>query len=488
MIDGKSDFKEKLNTIQQYIKSKKKFIFIGITTGILLLGTTFGYNNYQSNITSVYHVLLNDEEIGVVDDKSIIETWQSQQFMKAQAKYGSSINLRSNNNISFIEDTKYEGKYDNYQALKNLNNSYHIQAAVVELIVDGVVVGIVKDKATADKILNDLKEVYNPKSKKAGVSISEVKEADNNASIQVESVGIKEKIETKQSTTSPDAIIDQETMLTLLQKGTLEERKYTVQKGDTISEIAVNFDLTTAQVYQLNPQLSGEIIRIRDELTVTAFKPMVTVEAKEIVTQIERIPYQVEYQKDDTMYVYESKVIKSGKEGSKEVQYSVIKENGIEVERKVLNEKVLKEPVTKVIARGTKPAVEGSVPSIWPVTGRVSSYYGYRTDPINGLRSFHNGIDIAAVYGTPIYATANGIVIFSSWNSGGYGNEVIIDHQNGYVTYYGHNSKNLVKKGDYVKKGQVIAYIGSTGRSTGPHVDYRISINGKKVNPINYIK
>ena len=128
-----------------------------------------------------------------------------------------------------------------------------------------------------------------------------------------------------------------------------------------------------------------------------------------------------------------------------------------------------------------------SLPSIWPTVGRITSPFGYRKDPINGTTSYHEGIDIANSYGMEIYATADGIVTFSGWN-GGYGNEVRIDHGNGFVTYYGHNAKNLVKKGDAVKKGQVIASMGSTGRSTGPHVDYRVSLNGKKINPFNYMK
>lgn len=122
-------------------------------------------------------------------------------------------------------------------------------------------------------------------------------------------------------------------------------------------------------------------------------------------------------------------------------------------------------------------------PSIWPSAGEVSSRYGLRW---NGS-DFHPGVDIAADEGTPVVATADGAVIESSWNSGGYGYMVDIDHGNAIITRYAHNSQLAVSVGDKVKKGQVIAYMGSTGFSTGPHVHYEVIINGKAVNPNRFL-
>lgn len=127
-----------------------------------------------------------------------------------------------------------------------------------------------------------------------------------------------------------------------------------------------------------------------------------------------------------------------------------------------------------------------SIPSLYPATGRVTSRFGYRSDPITGRKTFHDGYDIASSYGTPIYATADGVVTFSGRN-GGYGNEVIINHGNGFETVYAHNSKNIVDKGDFVRKGQVVAYMGSTGRSTGSHLHYEVRKYGTPVNPANYL-
>ena len=123
-----------------------------------------------------------------------------------------------------------------------------------------------------------------------------------------------------------------------------------------------------------------------------------------------------------------------------------------------------------------------TMPSIWPAAGFVSSPYGLRFDGTE----FHQGIDIAADMGAPIVATADGVVTAAGWN-GGYGNMVDVDHGGGIVTRYGHASALAVTVGQQVRRGEVIAYVGSTGRSTGPHVHYEVRVNGAPVNPAGYL-
>ena len=127
--------------------------------------------------------------------------------------------------------------------------------------------------------------------------------------------------------------------------------------------------------------------------------------------------------------------------------------------------------------------ISAAIPSIWPARGDVSSPYGMRW----GGSDFHPGVDIANDFGTPIVATADGVVTTAGWNSGGYGNMVDIDHGNGIMTRYGHAQQVVVSAGQQVKRGQVIAYMGSTGFSTGPHVHYEVRVNGQVVNPVNYL-
>ncbi len=132
---------------------------------------------------------------------------------------------------------------------------------------------------------------------------------------------------------------------------------------------------------------------------------------------------------------------------------------------------------------GFGAGIGSTVPGIWPTSGVVSSPYGLRW---NGS-DFHPGIDIANDMGTPIVATADGVVTTAGWNAGGYGNMVDIDHGNGIVTRYAHASQVVVAAGQYVRRGQLIAYMGSTGFSTGPHVHYEVRINGQAVNPVSYL-
>ena len=124
-----------------------------------------------------------------------------------------------------------------------------------------------------------------------------------------------------------------------------------------------------------------------------------------------------------------------------------------------------------------------STPSQWPVYGRISSRYGYRVYP---WRGFHTGIDISAKYGSPVRATADGVVSYAGWRQG-YGKTVIIKHGYGKTTLFGHNSRYVVKAGQKVKKGQIICYVGNTGHSTGPHVHYEVRRAGRPVNPISYL-
>jgi len=127
-----------------------------------------------------------------------------------------------------------------------------------------------------------------------------------------------------------------------------------------------------------------------------------------------------------------------------------------------------------------------STPSIWPSRGWVTSGFGFRKSPFTGLREKHEGWDIAARAGSPIRATADGEVVVEG-REYGYGNMIEINHGYGVMTRYGHNSKHLVKVGDRVKRGQVIALVGNTGRSTGPHVHYEVLLHGVPVSPKNYI-
>lgn len=141
------------------------------------------------------------------------------------------------------------------------------------------------------------------------------------------------------------------------------------------------------------------------------------------------------------------------------------------------------------LAKNKELQIAGT-PAIQPISNknltRVASGFGWRTDPFYHISELHAGIDFTAPTGTPIYATADGVIKSAEFNAGGYGNCVVINHGFGYETLYGHMSKIGCRNGQKIKRGDLIGYVGSTGKSTGPHVHYEVIKNGNKIDPINY--
>jgi len=131
-----------------------------------------------------------------------------------------------------------------------------------------------------------------------------------------------------------------------------------------------------------------------------------------------------------------------------------------------------------------------SIPAVQPVRKqdmtRMASGFGWRIDPFTKARKMHRGMDFSAPRGTPVYATGNGVIVRADNRATGFGNHIVINHGYGYQTLYAHLSKYNVKRGQHVKRGDLIGFVGSTGRSTGPHLHYEVHKNGRKVNPINY--
>ena len=184
---------------------------------------------------------------------------------------------------------------------------------------------------------------------------------------------------------------------------------------------------------------------------------------------------------DPDRYVDEDPVVTEGVNGLKEVTTRAVCENGAVMQLEVADTRMLVETVDEVTTVGVKERPL----YIWPVEGRVSSHFGPRN--ISGGSKNHKGVDIAVSKGTEVMAARAGTVIWSGWN-GGYGYLVKIEHEDGSVTYYGHNSELIAQVGDEVEQGDVIALSGSTGQSTGPHCHFEIRIDGTPVDPEDYLE
>ncbi len=138
----------------------------------------------------------------------------------------------------------------------------------------------------------------------------------------------------------------------------------------------------------------------------------------------------------------------------------------------------------------SKEKMLASIPAIQPIYNKnlehVASGFGYRIDPIYKTPKMHTGLDFAAAVGTPVYATADGVVSTAGYDDGGYGNHVVVNHGYGYETLYGHMVRLKVKRGEKVKRGQVVGWVGSTGKSTGPHLHYEVIRNRHKIDPVHF--
>ncbi len=217
-----------------------------------------------------------------------------------------------------------------------------------------------------------------------------------------------------------------------------------VKKGDTVGKLAKLYQADTDKILATN-QLEGRALTVGDELVIPDGVPIEIVTPRSTVAVRQNVPSTTIRNKS-----YD--------------KYGELIDTRADTRAKPADATVDKAPVTKLL---------------WPTAQHVvTQYYGWR----------HTGIDLDGDYTDPIYAAADGIVETAGWNSGGYGLQLVVDHGNGYKTRYAHSSKMFVNVGDHVKKGQAIAMVGTTGRSTGTHLHFEVYLNGKRRNPLAYIK
>jgi murein DD-endopeptidase MepM/ murein hydrolase activator NlpD len=226
-----------------------------------------------------------------------------------------------------------------------------------------------------------------------------------------------------------------------------------------------------------------ELARILSHTTGGGGAPMLSVRHVEQVSYSETVPFNTEYIEDPQLWLGESKTVTRGADGEALVVAQQTSVDGVHTETVVTGSLILTEPVTEVIATGTRQrSATGTFAR--PASGAMTSGWGWRT--LRGARGFHYGNDFRGSRGDPIYAADGGVVSFVGWMNG-YGMTVIIDHENGYKTLYAHCSRYRVVKGQQVGKGERIADIGNTGRSYGNHLHFEIQANGVAKNPAPYL-
>ena len=282
-----------------------------------------------------------------------------------------------------------------------------------------------------------------------------------------------------------------ENMLTGVQQ---QEKIYTVRAGDTLWAIAQKNDLTFRELCALNTNFKGapltenSNIQEGDQLIVTKQEALLEVRITKVETREEEIPFGTETTQSNEYTKGTTKTLQEGQNGLRRVtMQNVYDTNGVLLEQTILSTETIREPVNKKVVVGTKKVTKygaaayigGSGQFIWPVPGYryCSRWYG----------SGHKGVDICASAGTPIYASAGGTVTKAGYNKAGagtgYGYSVIISHSGGYTTVYAHCLSLAVSAGQTVRQGQLIGYVGSTGRSSGNHCHFEIRRNGSYIAP-----
>lgn len=336
------------------------------------------------------------------------------------------------------------------------------------IVVDAEPVALLDSRSAAEEVLEAVKAAYLPKGSNRTLVSAEFQEE-----VTIESVPV-----------DPRSVMEKDAALSLLLSGEAELKTYVVQRGDTLPGIARAHNTSLERLRQANPGLKGDTIQVGQVLNLERSNALLHVKTVEDLRVTETIPRPVRYTANPDMSVRHDIVLKSGSDGKREVVYRVEKVNGKEVRRRQISSTVTRAPETKEVMTGI---------GYWPArptgmfrfplnSGKITSKFGVvrPTGP-------HRGVDIAAPKGTPIYAAADGIVRTRAYSKS-YGYYVELEHSDGYSTLYAHVSRidSSVQVGKKVVRGQVIAWVGSTGFSTGPHLHWEVRRYDNLLNPMNF--
>lgn len=339
-----------------------------------------------------------------------------------------------------------------------------------EIITEGYGIYI-SDKLIAigndkDEIENAIKEIIN-----------ETK--SQNEGCEVELI---EKLDIKKGLFSKEHIENIDKIKNILKDGKIQFTEYTVSENDTIVGISEKFGISTEELLQSNAE--NKDIAVGDKLKIKKVEKILNFKIFKTITEEKEIPYSSETIQDPSKETSFKQITQKGKNGKEKFTYKVDYEDSKEISKSEQEHIILEEPITEKVTVGTKKPPRKSE-FIWPVpfTKKITSPYGKRDG------GFHKGIDIAraGVVGTDIVASQGGKVIVAKNGNLGYGNHIIIDHGNGKKTVYGHCQKLFVRQGQEVSQGNVIATVGSTGDSTGPHLHFEIRINNVAQDPQKYL-
>ena len=436
----------------------------------------FSVVSYANSMTYALKLSVNGDFMGYVTDESV--------FNDAEKIVQQRITYLDSNTEMFTFDSSYEvemvgygSTLTKYQLADKMLSSVDAEISFAYgMYIGNSFYGALESKDRVEQTLESLLDVY----REGGE----------------ETVAFESKITYEPGLYLTESIVSEDSIIKLITTKKTVAAYYTVVEGDSPLGVLSKLDMTEEELAKLNPDFSLEsFMQIGDKLLITQEEPFLAVTVTRRETYEEKTDYETEYVDDPTHYQGSSTITRDGEKGVERVTADVSYVNGVETKRKVLNRVTVSEPVSEIIALGTKEIPSGvtaQIPQnrpvgqfIWPVGG---SDGGQISEMMYGYGGYYNhgGIDIVAPYGTPIFAAESGTVILAQWYYG-YGNCVMIQHDSGIVTVYGHASYLHVYQGQRVTAGELIADVGSTGQSTANHCHFEVRINGVQMNPINYL-
>lgn len=444
---------------------KNKQVIFGVLAGaviIIILVSSF------ANFVTGYEYSYNNRTLGIVEnqeDVTLLVDVVNQQLSK---EHEALVAIDKTQDISFKRVFIINKEVDNQEkVLRRLTYMQDLTAKGYGIYIDGTRVGIMSKEEDADRVLNRILNTY----------------LSQNEDVEYESVTFAEKIEIKEVDTKLGRMDNVDDIVDKILNGGKRTDIHVVEPGETFAVVAEKHGITQAQLKESNPTVDITGLEIGETLYLSQSVSMVKVQTVEVSSYIEYIPFVTTYQDDNSIWKGETTNKVTGLEGQREVVAKIVRNNGKEVAKMILKEKMLSEPVTAVILVGTKPPppLQGTGELIYPVTSfKLTSTFGARWGRL------HSGVDLAAPTGTKIRAADGGTVILAGYN-GELGYCVEIDHGGNRSTVYGHCSKLEVSVGDKVFQGQHIGNVGSTGRSTGPHLHFEVRELGVAKNPLTYL-
>lgn len=475
-----------------------------VLLSVILLFTIFPNSHSkveaaQSKLKTIYHVYVDDQYIGKVNNQNKIDQLIEEKINESEYK---DLNPFISEEITYVPEKSFNPRMDEGGVLEILQDLLTLKVEAHALKIDDEIIGYFENEEMIDNALRKYKQTFVNKKdleklkqkEDSLIFIDETLYLENKeefiegrdplkpGSKELVDAFLDNEMEVFVDEIEPEKLLSEKEGFEHLNKGTIEEEKHAIKKGEILQTIAPQYDLTKEELLELNPDLSEDsILQIDQEITVSSYKPAYDVIAVEEKATEEKISYETEVIESDELYKGEEEIKQKGKNGKKEVLYAVTYKNGEEVSEEVLKEKIVKKPKKKIVIKGTKVIPSrGDGEYVWPTNGGyISSHYGHRWGRL------HKGMDIARPSDRTIKAADHGVVSFAGYQ-GGFGNKIVIDHNNGMQTVYAHLSSIDVKPGQVVEKESAIGVMGSTGNSTGVHLHFEIHINGSPINPLQY--